>query len=180
VFKSSGPVAFALMTVLFRVRDVIWPPAMVLHELGVAPGNTVLDFGCGPGSYAFAAARLVGPSGIVFAVDINPWAVKRVRNFPEQLGLGNIVAIVGDSPAGLPCRVVDLALMHDVLHELDDPATVFFGIERVLKPEGVLAVCDHHMRSKAIVHAVTSGGVFGLANRSKDVHCFKGNRGAKG
>lgn len=165
------------MTVLFRVRDAVWPPDTVLRELGVSPGHAVLDFGCGPGGYSLAAARLAGSSGRVFAVDINPWAVRRLQNIARRLGFGNIVTIVGDSPAGLPCRAVDLALMHDVLHELDDPAAVISGIERVLRPEGVLAVSDHHMRSKAIVHAVTSGGVFGLANRSKDVHCFKRRTG---
>jgi ubiquinone/menaquinone biosynthesis C-methylase UbiE len=177
MFKSSGCYVFALMAVLFRVRDAIWPPERVLRELGVSPGHTVLDYGCGPGSYSLAAARLAGPSGKVFAVDINPWAVRRLQNIARRLGVGNIVAIVGDSPAGLPCRIVDLALMHDVLHELDDAATVIVGIERVLKPEGVLAVSDHHMRSSAIVHAVTSRGVFALARCSKDVHCFKRREG---
>lgn len=172
MFKSSGRLAFALMTVLFRVRDAIWPPEVVLQELGVVRKYAVLDFGCGPGSYTFAAARLVGPLGRVYAVDINPLAVKRIQDAAQYRGLGNIAAILGDSSSIIPSRRIDLALMHDVLHELDNPTAIIGDIDRVLKPNGFFAVCDHHMNEQAIVDAMTSSGIFGLSHHFRGVYCF--------
>lgn len=52
---------FWLMSWAFRLRDWLHPLAGILHEAGVRPGMTVLDFGCGPGGLSLAAARLVGP-----------------------------------------------------------------------------------------------------------------------
>lgn len=95
MFKSSTRLAFTLMTVLFRVRDAIWPPEVSLRELGLMQGHTLLDFGCGPGSYSIAGARLVGPAGRIYAVDINPLAVKRVQKAATRRSLGNISAIGG-------------------------------------------------------------------------------------
>jgi len=62
--------------------------------------------------------------------------------------------------------------MHDVLHELDSPAAVISGIERVLKPDGVFAVSDHHMKENVIVAKVASGGIFSLSRCFSGVYCF--------
>ena len=160
------------MKVLFRIRDVVWPPEATLRELGVMPAHVVLDFGCGPGSYSLAAARLVGPTGRVYAVDVNLAAVKYVEASAQRQGLENIVASTRDSPADLPSCSLDLAIMHDVLHELDSPATVISGIECLLKPNGVFAVSDHHMRGHAIVAAVTSSGILCHTRHFRGVYCF--------
>jgi ubiquinone/menaquinone biosynthesis C-methylase UbiE len=155
-----GQLAFALMVGLFRIRDLIWPPDRTLRKLGVLPGHTVLDFGCGPGGYSLAAARLVGPTGKVHALDSNPLAVRAVQRAAGKERLGNITAVLADSAADVPNGSVDVAVLHDVLHLLADPAGVIAGLHRVLKQEGRLWVGDHHMKESAIVSAMTAGGFF--------------------
>jgi len=165
--------AFALMVGLFRIRDLIWPPAKTLLKLGVLPGHTVLDFGCGPGGYSIAAARLVGPTGKVYALDINPLAVRAVQRATEKERLGNITTVLADSAADLPNGSVDVAILHDVLHLLADPVKVIAGLHGALKREGMLSVSDHHMKGAAIVSAVSSGGLFEVSRSFRGMYCFK-------
>jgi len=165
--------AFALMVGLFRIRDLIWPPARTLLKLGVLPGHTVLDFGCGPGGYSIAAARLVGPTGKVFALDVNPLAVRAVQRAAEKERLGNITTVLADSAADVPNGSVDVAILHDVLHLLADPAKAIAGLHGALKREGMLSVSDHHMKGAAIVSAISLGKLFEVSRSFKGVYCFR-------
>jgi len=158
--RPQGRLAFALMVLVFRVRDGLWPPENTLRRIGVAPGHTFLDFGCGPGSFSMAAARLVGQAGKVYALDISPLAVRRVQEAAEKERLQNITTVLADSAADLPNGSVDVVVLHDVLHLLADPAGVIAGLHRVLKREGRLWVGDHHMKESAIVSVITAGGFF--------------------
>jgi len=61
--------SFRVMSLKFRLRDFFRPPERILREAGIRNGMTVLDFGCGPGGFSLAAAKLVGPGGRVYAAD---------------------------------------------------------------------------------------------------------------
>jgi len=86
---------FCLMSLVFRLRDMVRPPAKILAEAKLQPGMTVLDFGCGPGGFSLAAARSVGPEGRVYAVDIHPLAVRSVQRAAARQGLDNVRTIRG-------------------------------------------------------------------------------------
>ena len=165
--------AFALMVGLFRIRDLLWPPARTLLKLGVLPGHTVLDFGCGPGGYSLAAARLVGPTGKVYALDINPLAVRAVQKAAGKERLGNITTVLGESAADVPNGSVNVAILHDVLHLLADPVKVIASLHRALHREGLLCVSDHHMREGAILSVFSSGGLFEVSRSYQGTYCFK-------
>ena len=171
--RPRGRLSFALMSLLFHVRDLLWPPSVVLRQVGVLSGQTVLDFGCGPGGYSIAAARLVGPAGRVYALDVNPLAAKAVQRAAQKNHLANVVPVVGDSPASLQDHGVDIAILHDVLHELADPAKVALGFHRVLKKDGTLWIGDHHMKKAAIVSAISAGGLFELFQSLRRLYGFK-------
>ena len=70
--------AYGGMSLAFKLRDLLVPRSRVLDEVGLRPGQAVLDFGCGPGAYVPETSRRVGPSGRVYAVDIHPLAVRQV------------------------------------------------------------------------------------------------------
>jgi len=53
-------------------------PYRLLRAAGLKPGQTVLEVGCGPGFFTIPTARIVGEKGMVYAVDINPLAIRRV------------------------------------------------------------------------------------------------------
>jgi predicted methyltransferase len=56
---------YRMELIVIRLRDLVRSPTKVLMEAGVRPGMVVLDFGCGPGGFSLAAARLVGKEGRV-------------------------------------------------------------------------------------------------------------------
>ena len=150
------------MSAEFRIRDWLHPPIKILQEAGVHRGMTVLDFGCGPGGFSLAAAQLVGPEGLVFAVDIHPLAVKSVQRAANKEGVNNIRTILGDGISEIRDGTVDIALCYDVLHDLQQPATILAEFHRVLQTDGVLSVSDHHMREAPLLAAVTGGSLFYL------------------
>jgi len=147
---------FKFMVAVFWLRDWRRPRREVLREVGIQPGFRILDYGCGTGSYIRETARLVGASGVVYALDRNPLAVRRAQQIAERDGLSNVRTILSDCPTGLPDGSVDVVLLYDILHDLSDREDVLEEIHRILKPNGVLSVSDHHLRRADIVMRVTA------------------------
>lgn len=115
---------FRLMALEFRIRDYRTPRMNILKEVGIKQGFHVLDFGCGPGGYVLSASILVGEKGKVYALDVTPLAVKMVKNLVEKNGLKNVETIISDCATGLPDKSLDVVLLYDVLHGLEDNKAV--------------------------------------------------------
>ena len=164
---------FRLMSLEFRIRDWLRPPIRVLQEAGVRSGMTVLDFGCGPGGFSLAAAALVGPEGHVYALDIHPLAVRSVQRLTARRGFGNIQTILGNNMAGLGTRSIDIVLLYDVLHDIDEPMPTLRELRRVLKSEGVLSASDHHLTEEALLAKITTNGCFRLTARGTRTYHFE-------
>lgn len=148
---------------VIRLRDLIRPPAKVLTDVGVQSGMTVLDFGCGPGGFSLAAAQIVGRNGLVYAVDVQPAALESVRRGAARRGIDNLRPLPGDEISQVPSASVDRVLLYDVLHIDPAPASaraLLERIHRVLKPDGVVSVRDHHLEERRLVTQVTGGGLF--------------------
>lgn len=161
----QGPVSFFLMSLEFWLRDLRHPPVKILREAGAGPGQTILDYGCGPGSFSIAAAQLVGPNGKVYAVDINPIALRAVSRKALKRGFNNITPVLAHDTCNLPVAEVGVAILYDVLHDLPDPPEVLALLHRTMKAEGILTVSDHHMTEPDIISTVVSGRLFRLTRR---------------
>jgi len=168
----QGNLDFRLMCVEFLIRDWVRPPIRILSEAGVQSGMTVLDFGCGPGSFSFSAAKLTGPDGLVYAVDNHPLALKFVRRSMNKQKFKNIQVLSGADMAKVPQGSVDLVLLYDVLHEFSEPHAVLTELQRVLKPNGVLSVRDHHLKETPLVSGITSGDLFRCAGSELGIFRF--------
>jgi ubiquinone/menaquinone biosynthesis C-methylase UbiE len=115
----------------------------LLAALKVQRGQTVCDLGCGNGFYTVRLARLVGPEGKVYAVDIQPEMLDMLKAWSKKEKLTNILPILG-SPIDprLPERQIDLVLMVDVYHEFSHPEHMLAAIRKSLKPAGRIAVAE--------------------------------------
>ncbi|WP_051409309.1 SAM-dependent methyltransferase [Syntrophorhabdus aromaticivorans] len=71
-------ISFRIMSLIFAIRERFASPDSVLDEFAIKRGQTVMDYGCSPGSYLSRARSLVGPEGMVYAADIHELAVKAV------------------------------------------------------------------------------------------------------
>ena len=171
--KPMSNLDFRFMSFWFRIRDSFLPRKNVLAEAGIKPGFSILDYGCGPGSYTMAAARLVGKSGKTYALDIHPLAVRYVQSRAVKKGLTNIATILSDCETGLPDESTDVVLLYDTFHVLNEPDKVLAELHRVLKPNGILSFNDHHMKEEnEIIARVTHGGLFRLSSKGERVYNF--------
>jgi ubiquinone/menaquinone biosynthesis C-methylase UbiE len=115
----------------------------ILADIGLRPGATFIDVGCGDGFFALPAARLVGPGGMVHGLDANPAAVERLRERARVEGLTNLRLKVGRAEDTVLCEAcADFVFFGIVLHDFDEPARVLAKAARMLKPKGRLVNLD--------------------------------------
>ncbi len=133
----------------------------LLERVGVADGKVVLDFGCREGNYARIAAQIVGPTGMVYAMDKDRGILDALIRSVREDGLGNMVRV--DTPGNVPLPLrdasVDVVLLYDVLHLIgwssesgktirrstaSDRRAVLKELLRISKAEGIISIyCPH-------------------------------------
>jgi SAM-dependent methyltransferase len=118
-------------------------PQLLLKTLQLKPGQRVCDFGCGNGYYALELAQRVGPTGEVWAVDIQPEMLDLLGKRIEARQLKNIrPTLATETDPRLPAGTLDLVLMVDVYHELSHPEEVLDAVRRSLRPTGRLVLVE--------------------------------------
>ena len=127
-----------------RERDREEDPDRGLRLLKVAKGSTVGDVGAGSGYMSTRLARLVGPEGRVYAVDVQPGMLQLLQQNAAKAKLANIVRVLGafDDPK-LPAATLDLIIMVDVYHEFSEPQKMLQRMHEALKPAGRLALFEY-------------------------------------
>jgi len=170
--KAKSNLDFRIMSLTYKFRDFLLPPMSILKEVGIESGFHVLDFGCGPGSYIMPLAELVGKSGKIYALDIHPLAIQSVQTLASRKRLANVQTVLSDCKTGLLPNSLDMVLLYDILHHLDDPNGVLAELHTVLRPKGILSVTDHHMKQDEIISGVTSRGLFKLSAKGKRTYSF--------
>lgn len=168
---------FHANALIFKFRDFFFPRRKILEEAGIRPGFKILDYGCGSGSYIRDASEMVGPSGKVYALDVNPVAIEMVRHLASIKQLENVETILSDYNTGLPSASLDVVLFYDTFHALKRPELVMKELHRVLKPNGTLSFSDHYMKEEEIMEGVTRKRLFKLKKKGKRTYSFKKDEG---
>jgi len=151
--------AFRTMALAFRFRDKFVRKDKILDEFGIRPGMSVVDYGCGPGSYIGKASRLVGASGNVYAVDIHELAVEAVGKRIAKENLRNVTALLA-AKEGCPLEdgSADLIYALDMFHMAADPSGFLKELRRISKTDGILFIDSGHQgRDKARAKIGASG-----------------------
>lgn len=129
-------------------RDRWQKPAALVRALAIAPGMSVADLGAGTGYFSRYLSAAVGERGTVFAADPEPNLVAHLRQRAEQESSANVVPVLAslDNPR-LPAAGVDLVLIVDTFHHIDDRPAYFGRLGRCLKPAGRVAIVDFKKQS---------------------------------
>jgi len=128
-------------------RDAWQKPHEVIQALALAPGAVVADLGAGTGYFSARLARMLA-KGRVYAVDIEPDMVKYLGERAKREGLRNLTPVKGTpQDARLP-RKVDLILLVDVYHHIEDRERYFRRLAASLKPGGRVAIIDFRLEAK--------------------------------
>jgi len=164
--KPMPNIAFTVMAFFLAIHRRFVDVRKPLERAGIKEGQTILDFGCGPGHYAIAAAKMVGAKGKVYALDIHPLAVRSVEKKAKKEGLTNITTILSDKDTGLPDQSIDVALAYDMIHMVNDKQALARELYRVLKPNGLLSIIVGHIKVEDVLKILEQDGLFSLRDRN--------------
>ena len=170
--KPKSNLDFRVMSLTYKFRDFRLPRMNILQEVGIEAGSHVLDYGCGPGSYIVPLVKLVGNCGKIYALDMHPLAIETVQKLTSKRGIKNVQAIPSDCKTGLPPNSIDVVLLYDILHDLNNASDVLTELHRILKPKGILSLSDHHMKEEELIFQVASGGLFKLSAKNRRTYSF--------
>ena len=119
-------------------------PEGALDALGIRPGMVVADVGAGTGYMSLRLAKRVGPAGKVYANDLQPEMLRRLRENAAKAGIANIETVQGEEAnPKLPPGRMDLVLLVDVYHEFSKPREMVDKIREALKPDGRLVLLEY-------------------------------------
>ena len=126
-------------------------PDKALDILAIPKGATVADIGAGSGYMTVRLAARVGPTGTVFANDLQPEMLEMLRRRLARERITNVTVVRGeaDDPK-LPIGSIDLELMVDVYHELHQPQVMLRNLRKALKPDGRLVLLEYRKEDPAI------------------------------
>lgn len=119
-------------------------PDAVIQALALSPDARVADIGAGTGYFTVRLAR-AAPRGKVVAVDIEPTMLKYIDHRARQEGLGNISTALGSATSPNVKGPINLALVVDTYHHIEDRAAYFRGVAPELSPHGRVVIVDFRM-----------------------------------
>jgi ubiquinone/menaquinone biosynthesis C-methylase UbiE len=123
-------------------RRKMMDPDIILPKIGLKPGMTMVDVGCGQGYYAITAARIAGPKGRVYGIDIDNEALDLLGRKASDAGL-NIKILQSEAERTIACEgCADIVFFGISLHDFEEPEKVLDNAWRMLKPGGILADLD--------------------------------------
>ena len=142
--KTSTPYTGDLSIFDSPGRDERLQINRVMDILAIAPGKTVADIGAGSGWFTVRAARRVGEAGTVYAVDINPEAIRYIKSRTLKENLHNVKTVLGKPDDPLLPANVDAVLLLKTYHEVAQPITLLRNLRRSLAPGARIGVIDRN------------------------------------
>lgn len=121
-------------------------PKKILSQLNLDQDMTIADLGCGSGYLTFAASKMVGPSGTVYAVDVQKSVLSNISSDIKFYGARNVkpiwanLEIVGS--AKIDDNSVDVALLVMILYQSKNHENILKEAYRILKPNAKLLIVD--------------------------------------
>jgi ubiquinone/menaquinone biosynthesis C-methylase UbiE len=111
--------------------------------LELRPGSSMADVGAGSGEVSLALAKFVEPNGTVYATEIDPKLLDKIRRASQKANATDVRVVAGtDHDTGLLSNSCDAIFLREVYHHLTDPAAMDRSLYRAMRPGGRLAIID--------------------------------------
>ncbi len=126
-------------------REIHDRQAEVLAAMDLRPGLVVADIGAGTGLFTEKFAEAVGPTGMVYAVDLMPAFLEHIEARVKRAGLEHVrLVLATDRTSGLAPDSVDVLFLSDVYHHFEYPQHMLASLREALRPGGVMWLIDFH------------------------------------
>ena len=160
--------AFRAMSFLFIIWGIFAAPMKKLSKFGIKEGNTVIDFGCGPGNYIKAASQLSGNNGIVYAADVHELAMKAVNKKIKKYDLKNVkTVLVKNYKCELEDNIADVIYALDMFHMVKEPDLFLQELHRLLKKNGKLFIEDGHQPREQSKRKIINSKKWSISEETK-------------
>lgn len=124
-------------------RDRWQQPEAVIKSLSIQAGDHVADLGAGGGYFTFRLAEAVGPTGKVYAVDVNQDHLDYIAQEATERGSANVdVVLAKYNDPLLPENGIDLIFTCNTYHHIENRVAYFASVTRALRPNGRIAIID--------------------------------------
>lgn len=145
--EHMSNLAFRLMSLVFSLRDLLFSVDKKLDQFSIEQGSILVDFGCGPGSYVEYASKLVGKGGRVYAVDVQPLAIKAINGRIQSKKLENVIPVLSCGyPVNIDRHKADVIYALDMFHHVQDTREFLKELHRLLRPDGRLFIESGHQK----------------------------------
>jgi len=121
-------------------------PQKNIEQLGLQKGMLVADLGAGSGAYTIAAAKAIGDSGRVYAVEVQKELLTGIKNLALKEGVSNIEMIWGDveriGKTKIKDGIIDAVIISNILFQIENKLGFLDEVKRILKKGGMILVVD--------------------------------------
>ena len=150
-------------------------PEKLLVPAGIKKGQQVLEVGCGPGFFTIPAAEMVGEKGVIYAIDINPFAIKKVEKKIAKKQATNVKPmLVNVTETGLADKSIDVAFFFGVIHNLTKIMDeVMNEMDRILKKDGLISIQRSWKKKEEIQQLIEKTGKFVLQEEFERITTYK-------
>jgi ubiquinone/menaquinone biosynthesis C-methylase UbiE len=169
-------IAFHVMTYIMKLMDFFGEHYSKNFEtLGLKPGQTVIDYGCGPARYIQIASNTVGKSGKIIAVDIHPLAISKVKEKIKKYKLTNVEAVLAEKyNTSILNDTADVVYALDMFHMIEQPNELLKELSRLVKRDGTIIIEDGHQSRNETKQKIESVGFLNIIEETKShVKCKK-------
>jgi ubiquinone/menaquinone biosynthesis C-methylase UbiE len=143
--KTSPPYTGDLSIFEDKDREKKLQVERVMDILGIKEGTHVADIGAGSGWFAVRAAKRVGSTGIVYAVDINPESIAYINRRTQRDSIGNVRAILSnEDDSRLPQSSIDSVLLLKTYHEVAHPVLLLQNLRKSLRSGAKIGIIDRN------------------------------------
>ena len=126
-----------------KTRDTRGEAKRVLDRLAVRPGQHVADIGAGLGYYTVRLAQRLGPGATIYATDVTPEYLQRLKDRLARAGISGVhIVLGGPRDPRLPRDSVDIAILSHVYHEIENPYEFLARLQPALRPGARVGVID--------------------------------------
>lgn len=164
--KTSEPYAGDLSIFDSPGRDERLQINRVMDILGITAGKNVADIGAGSGWFTVRAAKRVGGTGIIYAVDINPEAIRYIGDRLQKEKIDNVKTVLSQAnDPKLPVNAIDSVLMLKTYHEIAKPVTLLQNLRTALRSGAKVGIIDrngngedHGVGREVVIREATQAG----------------------
>ncbi len=160
-------IAFRLMTFM----KWFFRPWLVkrLDLFGIQPGQIVIDYGCGSGFFLEKASELVGETGMVYAVDIHPLAIRSVEKIIAKHHLTNVKPeLIDGYNTSLEDHCADVIFVLDAFHMIKNSSAFLTELHRLLKKDGYLIIDDGHQPREQAKEKILNSKLWNITEESEN------------